>query len=218
MQGLNALVLSGKVLYLGVSDTPAWVVAKANQYARDHGLRQFCVYQGRWSAANRDFEREILPMVRDEKMGLAPWGALGGGKFKTDEQRNSTAGRKVEATEREIKISRALEAVAKRKGTIITSVAQAYVTHKAPYVFPIIGGRTVDHLKGNIQALTLELDDEDIREIEAADSFDLGFPVNFLWGGDKYPENPGKVWLLGMGGHYDYVPQQKPIKPTKLES
>ncbi|ETS83176.1 Norsolorinic acid reductase [Pestalotiopsis fici W106-1] len=218
MQALNALVLSGKVLYLGISDTPAWVVAKANQYARDHGLRQFCVYQGRWSAANRDFEREILPMVRDEKMGLAPWGALGGGKFKTEEQRNSTAGRKVQATEREIKVSRALEAVAKRKGSIITSVAQAYVTHKAPYVFPIVGGRTVDHLKGNIQALTLELDEEDIREIEAADSFDLGFPNNFLWGGEKYPEHPGKVWLLGMGGTYDYVPEQKPIKPAKLES
>lgn len=66
MQSLNHLVVQGKVLYLGVSDTPAWVVSKANQYARDHGLRQFCVYQGRWSAASRDFEREIIPMCRDE--------------------------------------------------------------------------------------------------------------------------------------------------------
>ncbi|KAI0177465.1 aldo/keto reductase [Pestalotiopsis sp. NC0098] len=217
MQSLNSLVLAGKVLYLGVSDTPAWVVSKANQYARDHGLRQFSVYQGRWSAANRDFEREILPMVRSENMGLAPWGALGGGKFKTEEQRKNNPGRQVEATEKDIKISKALEAVAKRKGTIITSVAQAYVTHKAPYVFPIIGGRTIDHLKGNIEALTLELDDEDIQEIEAADKFDLGFPTNFLWG-EKAPENPGKVWLLGMGGTFDYVPEQKPIKPTKSES
>lgn len=66
MQSLNNLVVQGKVLYLGVSDTPAWVVSKANQYARDHGLRQFCVYQGRWNAASRDFEREIIPMCRDE--------------------------------------------------------------------------------------------------------------------------------------------------------
>lgn len=70
MQSLNNLVVQGKVLYLGVSDTPAWVVSKANQYARDHGLRQFCVYQGRWSAASRDFEREIIPMCREEGVSI----------------------------------------------------------------------------------------------------------------------------------------------------
>lgn len=217
MQALNALVLSGKVLYLGVSDTPAWVVSKANQYARDHGFRQFSVYQGRWSAASRDFEREILPMVRDEGMGIAPWGALGGGNFKSEEQRQNNAGRQVEATESDIKVSKALEAVAKRKGTIITSVAQAYVMHKAPYVFPIVGGRTIDHLKGNIAALTLELDEKDIQEIESAEKFDIGFPLNFLWG-EKAPDHSGKVWLLGMGGHYDYVQETKSIKPSKKES
>jgi aryl-alcohol dehydrogenase-like predicted oxidoreductase len=65
---------------------PAWVVAKTNQYARDHGLRQFSVYQGLYNAAKRDAEREILPMVRDEGMAFLPWSALGGGKFKTKEQ------------------------------------------------------------------------------------------------------------------------------------
>ena len=70
MQSLNNLVVQGKVLYLGISDTPAWVVSKANQYARDHGFRQFCVYQGQWSAALRDFEREIIPMCRDEGVSL----------------------------------------------------------------------------------------------------------------------------------------------------
>ena len=85
MQSLNQLVLAGKVLYLGVSDTPAWVVSKANEYARNHGLRQFSVYQGLWSAAERDVEREILPMVKAEGMAMAPWGSLGGGKFKTAE-------------------------------------------------------------------------------------------------------------------------------------
>ncbi|KAI0132674.1 aldo/keto reductase [Xylariales sp. AK1849] len=217
MQSLNALVTAGKVLYLGISDTPAWVVSKANEYARNHGLRQFSVYQGRWSAGNREFEREIIPMVRDEGMGLAPWGALGGGHFKTEEQRQSKDGRAVEATETDIKISKALEAVAKRKNTIITSVAQAYVTHKAPYVFPIVGGRTLDHLKQNIEALTLSLSEEDIQEIEKAVPFDLGFPHNFLWG-EKVPEHPGQVWLLGMGGTFDYVPHSKPISPSKSDA
>lgn len=123
MQSLNQLVVNGKVLYLGISDTPAWIVSKCNQYARDHGLRQFSVYQGRWSAANRDFERDILPMARAEGMALAPWGALGGGNFKTEEQRNSGEGRKMRpASEKDIQISKALEKIANEKGTIITSV------------------------------------------------------------------------------------------------
>ncbi|MBZ5797355.1 aldo/keto reductase, partial [Burkholderia contaminans] len=95
MQSLNSLVVSGKVLYLGISDAPAWVVSKANEYARNHGLRQFSVYQGLWSAANRDFERDIIPMCKDEGMALAPWGSLGSGKFKTEEQRKAEVGRKV---------------------------------------------------------------------------------------------------------------------------
>ncbi|KAL0944319.1 norsolorinic acid reductase [Colletotrichum truncatum] len=216
MQSLNNLVVTGKVLYLGISDTPAWVVSKANEYARNHGLRQFSVYQGRWSAASRDFEREIIPMTKAEGMGLAPWGALGGGAFKTEEQRKSQEGRKIQASETQIKISQVLEKIAKRKDTIITSVALAYVLQKTPYVFPIVGGRTVDHLKQNIEALALNLSDEDIQEIEAAVPFDMGFPHNFLWG-EKIPSNPGEVWLLNMGGTYDYVPEPKAIAPKESE-
>lgn len=59
------MIRAGKVLYIGASDTPAWVVSKANQYARDHGLQQFSVYQGKWSAAARDFERDIIPMATE---------------------------------------------------------------------------------------------------------------------------------------------------------
>ena len=86
MSHLNDLVSSRKVLYLGISDTPAWIVSKANTYARAHGWRPIVVYQGLWSAAERSFEREILPMCRSEGMEIAPWGALGGGAFKTEEQ------------------------------------------------------------------------------------------------------------------------------------
>ncbi|KAI0161007.1 aldo/keto reductase [Hypoxylon sp. FL1284] len=215
MQALNQMVTAGKVLYLGVSDTPAWVVSKANEYARSHGLRQFSVYQGKWSAALRDFEREIIPMVRAEGMALAPWGALGGGKFKTEEQRaNRESGRSSDPSETEIKVSQALEAVARRKNSIITSVAQAYVMHKAPYVFPIVGGRTKEHLKANVEALTLALDDEDMREIEAAVPFDPGFPSTFLYGG-AVPDHVSKVWLSNMGGTTDYVAQEKPIVPKR---
>ena len=66
MNGLHALVMSGKVLYLGISDTPAWIVSSANRYARDHGKTPFVVYQGAWSILERDFERDILPMAVSE--------------------------------------------------------------------------------------------------------------------------------------------------------
>lgn len=183
MQSLNHLVSQGKVLYLGISDTPAWVVSKANQYARDHNLRQFSVYQGRWSAADRDFERDILPMCRDEGMAIAPWGALGQGSFKSEEQRKKAEGRKIApASEKQVLISKKLEEIADRKGSLITSVALAYVMHKTPYVFPIVGGRNLEHLKGNVDALELELSEEEVDEIEAAVPFDMGFPMQFLFG------------------------------------
>lgn len=178
--------------------------SKANEYARNHGLRPFSVYQGRWSAANREFERDIIPMCKVEGMGLAPWGTLGGGKFKTEEQRNSSDGRKAEIGETEAKISKALESIAQRKNTAITSIALAYVMHKTAYVFPIVGGRKIDHLKGNIEALTIQLTADDIKEIEGAVPFELGFPHSFIWG-SEVPNALGQVHFLNMGGSYDHV-------------
>ncbi len=80
------------------------------------------------------------------------------------------------------------ERLAKEKGTQITSVALAYVMRKAPYVFPIVGGRKVEHLKGNIEALKVELSDQEMDEIDGAVPFDVGFPMNMLfeYGGAKY--------------------------------
>ena len=218
MQSLNTVVQQGKVIYLGVSDTPAWVVSKANQYARDHGLRQFVVYQGLWSAAKRDFERDIMQMCADEGMGLAPWGSLGGGNFKTKKQREEMKGEGRNmgpSSENQIKITDALEQIADRKGTAITSVALAYVMHKAPYVFPIVGGRKIDHLKGNIEALGLELTDEDMAEIEGAAPFDVGFPLDMLGREPGGARGPGDVWLTKMAGNFDFVEASKPIKPSK---
>jgi len=79
-------------------------------------------------------------MCRDEGMGVAPWGALGGGNFKTMEQRESADKRNMmPPTEKQLKLSEALEAIARRKDTILTSGALAFVMHKTPYVFPICG-------------------------------------------------------------------------------
>ncbi|KAI4115073.1 MAG: hypothetical protein LQ341_007749, partial [Variospora aurantia] len=143
MQSLNHLISARRVLYLGISDTPAWFVVKANAYARQHGLRPFSVYQGRWSAAERDFERDIIPMCADQGMGIAPWGALGGGYFKPRAQVHQDGGRQMPdmAAKNAALVAETLERVAERKQTAMTSVALAYVLRKAPYVFPIVGGR-----------------------------------------------------------------------------
>lgn len=127
MQSLNRLVAAGKILYLGISDTPAWVVSKANEYARNHGLTQFSIYQGKWSACTRDFERDILPMCEAEGMAIAPWGALGSGKFRSDEEWEKEAeenvGRKLgPPSEKDRLVSKKLKEISIRKGSIITSV------------------------------------------------------------------------------------------------
>lgn len=147
-------------------------------------------------------------------MGLAPWGALGGGAFKSAEQRKSQEGRQVQASEEQIKISEVLEKVAQRKETAITSIALAYVMHKTPYVFPIVGGRNVDHLKGNIEALKIRLSKEDIKEIEGAAPFDPGFPSTMLYRGEE-PEHVNDVWLLSMAAKFDYVRLPEAITPAE---
>lgn len=141
-------------------------------------------------------------------MAITPWGSLGGGNFKTEEARTSNEGRKSEISDADVKTSQALEAIAVRKNTAITSIALAYVMHKTPYVFPVIGGRKVEHLKGNIEALTIELTDEEVQEIESAVPFDLGFPHNFLWG-QQVPNPLQNIWLLSTAGNFDHVEDAK---------
>ena len=94
MNGLHALVMAGKVLYLGISDTPAWIVASANRYARCMGKTPFVIYQGAWSVLDRDFERDIIPMARAEGMALAPFNVLAGGRIRTnaEEQKRRDTG------------------------------------------------------------------------------------------------------------------------------
>lgn len=237
MQSLNHLVAARKVLYLGISDTPAWVVAQANAYARQHGLRPFSLYQGRWSAAERDFEREIIPMCKSEGMGLAPWGTLGGGYFKSPSAEAKQGGRTLNVnTGKEGSVSVVLDNVAKRHDVPITSVAMAYVLHKgqfllllsrpfytpthntaAPYTFPIVGGRKITHLASNITALGLRLSEADISEIETGYDFQVGFPHSFLSGGNRVPQGPGDVVFTKRSGWFDYVEEGRPIRPHEGE-
>ncbi|KAI9657008.1 MAG: hypothetical protein M1821_003174 [Bathelium mastoideum] len=220
MQALNRMVQVGKVLYLGVSDTPAYIVTRANQYARDHGLKQFCVYQGQWSAAKRDLEAEILPMCELEGMAIAPWGALGGGNFKTEEERKQP-GRNTPAfgvSEADAKVSKVLEKIGKNHGNVhMTSIALAYVMHAAPDVYPIVGGRTIKHIKGNIEALKIRLSEEELQEIEQAYGYTFPFPWSMIQGTQKNAHRrltPADNFLTRSAMFIETPARRQPVLPS----
>ncbi|SMR57334.1 unnamed protein product [Zymoseptoria tritici ST99CH_3D1] len=225
MHSLNDLILAGKVLYLAISDTPAWTVSKANQYARDHGLRPFVLYQGLWNAGKRDFERDIIPMARDEGMGLAPWGPIGEGRFKTKDvlEKLEKGNRGLAITQRDRDVSAVLERVAEKKGRTMYQIAIAYLMHKTTHVFPIVGSTKAEHLKSNIEALTIELTKEEMEEIEGAYPFDHGFPHTFLSGShfegeDAKPRQvEGPQDVMFNAANIDWVKGPQPIVPGQEE-
>lgn len=226
MQSLNDLVASGKVNYTGVSYTPAWVVVKAKQYARMGGLRQFVVYQGMWSAAMCDFECDIVPMCLDQGMSLAPYGVLNQGRFQTEEvfeqcEKDNPGRNFIQTTNRDRQVSKSLESIAKERGVSLLDIALAFIRQKAPYVFPIVGARTLKHIQGSIADLDVSLTDDEVAKVEASYEFDPGFPHIFLsgslftgerpWGAAR----PGDVWHTKSLGNFDWVEGAKAIKRSQ---
>ena len=134
-------------------------------------------------------------------MAIAPWGVLGGGKLRTDEEeerrvQSGEKGRTIYDPEwmrndNEKAMSAALDKIAKEVGAKhITAVAIAYVMQKAPYVFPIVGGRKVEHFEANLEALEIVLTPEHMKHLESVIPFDLGFPTSMivsLWSTFLYP-------------------------------
>ncbi|KAF7176327.1 hypothetical protein CNMCM7691_002252 [Aspergillus felis] len=217
MQGLNALVNAGKVLYLGISDTPAWVVVKANAYAVANGLRPFSVYQGKWNAGFRDLEREIIPMCRNQNMAIAPWAPLGQGKFKSAKARQEGeqgSARASSINEHDVKISEALEKIADQKKTSLHAIIRCRQDLTAPYVFPIIGQRKVEHLKANVESLSVSLSENDLAEIDNAAPFDVGFPMAFIFrDGYSSTKTAADVFLTKTVAHINIPPHLSPVRP-----
>ncbi|KAF8904747.1 aryl-alcohol dehydrogenase [Gymnopilus junonius] len=218
MDGLHNLIQQGTVLYLGISDAPAWFVVKCNEYARANSKTPFVIYQGPYSVMQRDLEREILPMCQHEGLAIAPWNVLAAGRVRSDEEENRRreTGEKGrlsrtgwERSDAEKKVCAVLEQIAPQVGTkYITAVAIAYVLHKAPYMFPIVGGRKIEHLQANIEALSIKLTPEQIAAIDGAVPFDKGFPANVIGEYGKYP------FLLTLFAHFDPQPLVGPVQPS----
>ncbi|KUJ13491.1 norsolorinic acid reductase [Mollisia scopiformis] len=220
MRALDDVVRAGKVLYLGVSNWPAWIVVKANEYARQHGLTPFVVYEGRWNAAHREIERDILPMCKAEGMGITVWSPLGSGKFRIDskeEPGRKWGGDPGQASLEDFhKFAVVMDKIGKKKGTDAMGVALRYVMLKAPYVFPIIGGRKTEHLQRNIDALSIDLSDEEILEIEGAVPFDFGYPHSLISGNPYKTISSGDpCYFIQACCYFEGVEDPKAIHPQQ---
>ncbi|KAK9462309.1 NADP-dependent oxidoreductase domain-containing protein [Lipomyces oligophaga] len=198
MNGLHELVMQGKILYLGISDTPAWIVSAANKYAVAHGKTPFCIYQGRWNAMTRDLERDIIPMCMHFGMAIAPYDVLNHGKFQSakviEERLSGGEGfrRGDDFSEREIKMNEVLAKVADEHGAVsVPGIAIAYVMAKAPYVFPILGSRKIENIEDNIKSLSIKLTPEQVAFIDGAVPFDFGFPINSFGLDPSFTGHPG---------------------------
>jgi aryl-alcohol dehydrogenase-like predicted oxidoreductase len=181
MRALDDLVSAGKLLYLGFSDTPAWVISRATTLAGQYGWSPPVAAQGPYSLADRDVERELLPMARELGLAFTPWGMLEGGALtgkyldETDEPRRyESAGPKTNAIAREVL------AVAHEAGATPAQVAIAWVQAQPWHTIPIVGARSESQLRENLGALEVELSEEQIERLDTVSGFRLGFPREFL--------------------------------------
>lgn len=182
MDALDVEVKAGRVLYLGASDMPAWVISACNEYASARGKTPFSVLQTQWNVTQRDIERDLLPMARLYGMAIVPWSALGSGKLKNAEAlEKALQDGALKESSVEVKYSRALLGIAKKRGLdSFAPIALSYLFTKYRRTFPIIGFQTRDQLHDNIRALDITLTEEEMTELENLEPLDLGFPGNMI--------------------------------------
>jgi len=218
MRALDDLVRSGKVRYVGVSNTPAWIVSRANMLAELRGWSPFIALQIEYSLVERTPERDLLPMARSLGMTVTPWGALGAGlltgkynkapsarKKVTSgvhvERRLDLADRAEKASDRNLAIASVVIEVAKQIGSSPSQVALAWLRTRPGAIVPILGARGLDQIRDNLGCLDLTIPEEHLRRLDEASKIDLGFPHDFL-------ANPaGKDRLYG--GLYSRMAQHR---------
>jgi len=187
MRALDDVVRSGKVLYVGISDAPAWVVARANTMAEDRGWTPFAAIQVQYSLIERTVERELLPMARDLDVAVTAWAALGSGiltgKYNKDRSggggRIGTTGSSGMLTERNLAIAAEVVSLAEEIGVSPSQVALAWVRHQAGVVIPIIGATRLSQLTDNLGSLDVSLAPAQLDRLDNASAIELGFPHDF---------------------------------------
>jgi aryl-alcohol dehydrogenase-like predicted oxidoreductase len=181
MRAFDDLIRAGKVLYVGISDTPAWVVSQANAIAELRGWSRFVAYQGEYSLASRAPERDIMPMTHSLDMAFTPWGVLEGGEMTGKYNALSEEPKRSKDTSPRIKsLAAELMSLAEEIGRTPSQIAINWVRQQPYLVVPILGARSEKHLRDNMGCLDFELTPEQMTRLSDASPIDLGFPHSFL--------------------------------------
>lgn len=184
MRGLDDLVRQGKVLYVGISDTPAWEVARANTLATLRGWSAFVGLQIRYSLLDRAVERELLPMASALDLTVTPWDTLGSGiltgKYNANPNESGRATLRNRVKERDLGIAAEVVAVARELGRTPAQVALAWVRQGQGVIVPLVGARTRAQLDDNLGCLDFELSAAHKQRLDEVSRIELGFPHDFL--------------------------------------
>lgn len=200
LRGLDDLIRQGKITYAAISDTPAWMVSKANTLAELMGWSQFIALQVEYSLLQRTPERELIPMAKHFGMTVTPWAPIAGGAL-TGKYLLGDKGRIKEGSNRlnenSERITREVMAIADEAGVQPAHVALKWTMQQGFSSIPIVGATKLAQLEENLQTIDLVLTEEQLKRLDKASSIPLGFP------GDFYKEDG--VRLGNYGGFYDKI-------------
>lgn len=190
MRALDDMVRAGKILYIGASDMPAWVVSQCNTMADIRGWTPFIALQLEYSLIERTIEREFFPMSKELDLSILAWSPLGmgvlTGKYSQSNPKNSRFTKGFDEianfylSERNLKIGAAVVKMAKEIGVSPAQVALAWIRQKAKNIIPIIGAKNIKHLEDNLESLNLQLSDSQMEKLNTMSQIEVGFPYDFL--------------------------------------
>src|SRR6202043_3934139 len=188
MRGLDDLVRQGKVLYVGISDAPAWWIAQADTLASLRGWSPFVGLQIEYNLVERTVERELIPRAKGLKLGVTAWSPPSGGVLtgKYHGRGSSEPGRMssdmmkpfMPEEQRTERIITAVKAVADQMGRSMAQVALAWLRSRPLPVIPIIGARKLSQLDDNLASIELTLSADQLRTLDEASRIELGFPYS----------------------------------------
>lgn len=183
LMALNQLIMSGKVQYIAISDTPAWIVSRANTIAELRGWSAFVGLQAEYSLLQRTAERDLIPMAKEMGLALTPWAPLAGGAL-TGKYLKGETGRVTEQSarrnEKNTEIVQKVVDVAAKLNISPAALALKWTMQKDFVSVPVVGARKAAQLQDSIQALSLQIPEEVLGELDTVSKIDLGFPHEFL--------------------------------------
>lgn len=206
MRGLDDLISSGKVHYIGISDTPAWIVSMANTYADLKGWNSFAALQIEYSLIQRTPERDLLPMAKELDIAVTPWAPLAGGaltgKYLGDKTKKGRVPENSKRrNEKAEEITKTVTEVAKELGVSPGQVAINWTRQREQVVIPIVGARYEEQINDSLGAVNFVIPDEMMNRLNEVSKIDLGFPHEFL-------KEPNIVDVI-YGGTYDKIINHK---------